>query len=92
MSFKRISIRFNLDIEDERKAWDLLHSNNCGPINKEVIDSINTAHKLSTLEALMRKVIAEELQTVSINTNVEQTADTQSAENENYVLEFLDNL
>ena len=40
----------------------------------------------------MRKVIAEELQTVSINTNVEQTADTQSAENENYVLEFLDNL
>ena len=39
MSYKRISIRFNLDIEDERNAWELLHSNSCGPINKEVIDS-----------------------------------------------------
>lgn len=57
MSYKRISIRFNLDIEDERNAWELLHSNSCGPINKKVIDSINTAHKLSTLEALLRKVI-----------------------------------
>ena len=54
MSYKRISIRFNLDIEDERNAWELLHSSSCGPINKEVIDSINTAHKLSTLEALLR--------------------------------------
>ena len=26
MSYKRISIRFNLDIEDERNAWELLHS------------------------------------------------------------------
>ena len=61
MSYKRISIRFNLDIEDERNAWELLHSSSCGPINKEVIDSINTAHKLSTLEALLRKVISEVL-------------------------------
>lgn len=60
MSYKRISIRFNLDIEDERNAWELLHSSSCGPINKEVIDSINTAHKLSTLEALLRKVISED--------------------------------
>ena len=67
MSYKRISIRFNLDIEDERNAWELLHSSSCGPINKEVIDSINTAHKLSTLEALLRKVISEELRNISLH-------------------------
>ena len=31
MSYKRISIRFNLDIEDERNAWELLHA----PTKKE---------------------------------------------------------
>lgn len=90
MSFKRISIRFNMDIEDEKNAWDLLHSNSCGPINKEVIDSINTAHKLSTLEALMRKVISEELRKASFAVPFE-SEDSESAENENNIMDFLDN-
>ena len=82
MSYKRISIRFNLDIEDERNAWELLHSSNCGPINKEVIDSINTAHKLSTLEALLRKVISEELRNISLLIPFEPDTDSASDENE----------
>ena len=90
MSFKRISIRFNMDIEDEKNAWDLLHSNSCGPINKEVIDSINTAHKLSTLEALMRKVISEELRKALFSVPFE-SEDSESAENENNIMDFLDN-
>lgn len=90
MSFKRISIRFNMDIKDEKNAWDLLHSNSCGPINKEVIDSINTAHKLSILEALMRKVISEELRKASFSVPFE-SEDSESAENENNIMNFLDN-
>lgn len=82
MSYKRISIRFNLDIEDERNAWELLHSSSCGPINKEVIDSINTAHKLSTLEALLRKVISEELRNISLHIPFEPDTDSASDENE----------
>ena len=78
MSYKRINIRFNLDIEDERNAWELLHSSNCGPINKEVIDSINTAHKLSTLEALLRKVISEELRNISLHIPFEPDTDSAS--------------
>ena len=91
MSYKRISIRFNLDIEDERNAWELLHSNSCGPINKEVIDSINTAHKLhSTLEALLRKVISEELRSISIHTPFEPDTDSASDENESSIMDFLE--
>ena len=91
MSYKRINIRFNLDIEDERNAWELLHSNSCGPINKEVIDSINTAHKLhSTLEALLRKVISEELRSISIHTPFEPDTDSASAENESNIMDFLE--
>lgn len=90
MSYKRISIRFNLDIEDERNAWELLHSNSCGPINKEVIDSINTAHKLSTLEALLRKVISEELRSISIHIPFEPDTDSASDENESSIMDFLE--
>ena len=87
MSYKRISIRFNLDIEDERNAWELLHSSNCGPINKEVIDSINTAHKLSTLEALLRKVISEELRNISLHIPFEPDTDSASDENESSIMD-----
>ena len=90
MSYKRISIRFNLDIEDERNAWELLHSNSCGPINKKVIDSINTAHKLSTLEALLRKAISEELRSISIHTPFEPDTDSAFAENESDIMDFLE--
>ena len=88
MSYKRISIRFNLDIEDERNAWELLHSSSCGPINKEVIDSINTAHKLSTLEALLRKVISEELRNISLR--IPFDTDSASDENESSIMDFLE--
>lgn len=91
MSYKRISIRFNMDIEDERNAWNLLHSNSCGPINKEVIDSINTAHKLSTIEALMRKVISEELGKASFSIPPEPESNPEVAENENNIMDFLEN-
>ena len=90
MSYKRISIRFNLDIEDERNAWELLHSNRCGPINKEVIDSINTAHKLSTLEALLRKAISEELRSISLHIPFEPDTDSASDENESSIMDFLE--
>lgn len=90
MSYKRISIRFNLDIEDERNAWELLHSNSCGPINKEVIDSINIAHKLSTLEALLRKVISEELRSISRHIPFEPDTDSASDENESSIMDFLE--
>ena len=90
MSYKRISIRFNLDIEDERNAWELLHSSSCGPINKEVIDSINTAHKLSTLEALLRKVISEELRNISLHIPFEPDTDSASDENESSIMDFLE--
>lgn len=79
-----------LDIEDERNAWELLHSSSCGPINKEVIDSINTAHKLSTLEALLRKVISEELRNISLHIPFEPDTDSASDENESSIMDFLE--
>lgn len=59
-------------------------------INKEVIDSINTAHKLSTLEALLRKVISEELRNISLHIPFEPDTDSASDENESSIMDFLE--
>ena len=72
------------------KVAAVLHSSSCGPINKEVIDSINTAHKLSTLEALLRKVISEELRNISLHIPFEPDTDSASDENESSIMDFLE--
>lgn len=59
-------------------------------VNKEVIDSINTAHKLSTLEALLRKVISEELRNISLHIPFEPDTDSASDENESSIMDFLE--
>ena len=72
------------------KVAAVLHSSSCGPINKEVIDSINTAHKLSTLDALLRKVISEELRNISLHIPFEPDTDSASDEYESSIMDFLE--
>ena len=40
MSIKRMSLRFNLDNEADRKAWELLQNLSCSK-NKAIISAIN---------------------------------------------------
>ena len=37
MSYKRISVRFNMDVDAERKAWEIIHEKGNGLVGKEVI-------------------------------------------------------
>lgn len=50
MSYKRISVRFNMDVDAERKAWEIIHEKGSGFVGKEVINAINTSSELSNLE------------------------------------------
>ena len=61
MSYKRISVRFNMDADAERKAWEIIHEKGNGLVGKEVISAINTSSELSNLEKMIRKVVSEEL-------------------------------
>ena len=61
MSYKRISVRFNMDVDAERKAWETIHEKENGLVGKEVINAINTSSELSGLEKMIRKVVSEEL-------------------------------
>lgn len=66
MSYKRISVRFNMDVDSERKAWEIIHEKGNGIVSKEIINAINTSSELSSLEKMIRKVVYEELKKVTL--------------------------
>ena len=68
MSYKRISVRFNMDADAERKAWEIIHEKGSGFVGKEVISAINTSSELSGLEKMIRKVVSEELKKALFST------------------------
>ena len=91
MSSKRISIRFNMDDEEERKAWELLHSSGVTLISKEIIKRINDAEKYKNLEEIIRKAVAEELRSLPLMFSLEQEQSTkQDEESEKDIFDFLD--
>lgn len=92
MSIKRISLRFNLDNEADRKAWEHL-KNTADSKNKAVITAINQFYEPHTeITEVIRKAIRECLQNLSvIQTESAQPTETLSEE-ENGLMDSLDML
>ena len=91
MSYKRISVRFNMDVDVERKAWEIIHEKGNGSVGKEVINAINTSNELSSLENMIRKVVSEELKKVTFVSFEQAAPDPEAEESENNILNFLEN-
>ena len=91
MSYKRISVRFNMDVDAERKAWEIIHEKRNGLVGKEVINAINTSNELSSLEKMIRKVVSEELKKVTMIPFEQAVSDPETEEAENNILDFLEN-
>ena len=80
-----------MDDEEERKAWELLHTSGVALISKEIIKRINDAEKYKQLEGIIRKVVAEELRSLPLMLYLEQEQSTrQNEESEKDILDFLD--
>ena len=91
MSYKRISVRFNMDVDAERKAWEIIHEKGNGIVSKEIINAINTSNELSSLEKMIRKVVSEELKKVTLISFEQAVPDPETEEAENNILDFLEN-
>lgn len=90
MSYKRISLRFNMDDDEERRAWELLHSDGIAVINTEIIKRINDAERYKQLEWILRKVISEELRSIPLTVSTgSPQIQHQSEEYEKSVMDFL---
>lgn len=90
MSIKRMSLRFNLDNEADRKAWEHL-KNVTDSKNKAVITAVNQFYEPHTeITEVIRKTIRECLKNLSvIQTESAQLAETLSEE-ENKLMDSLD--
>lgn len=90
MSIKRMSLRFNLDNEADRKAWELLQ-NLSGSKNKAIISAINGYFEQdNNLAEIVRETIAECLRNISVvKAQAEPTTEILSEE-ENELMDSLD--
>lgn len=90
MSYKRISVRFNMDVDAERKAWKIIHEKGNGLVGKEVISAINTSRELSGLEKMIRRVVSEELKKTMFIPPEPAACNPEIEESENEILDFLE--
>ena len=90
MSYKRISVRFNMDVDAERKAWEIIHEKGSGFVGKEVINAINTSSELSGLEKMIRKVVSEELKKAMFISPEPAARNPETEESETDILNFLE--
>lgn len=90
MSIKRMSLRFNLDNEADRKAWEYLR-NVMDSKNKAVIAAINQFYEPHTeITETIKETIRECLRNLSvIQTELTQPTETLSEE-ENLLLDSID--
>ena len=87
MSVKRISLRFNLDNADDRRAWEALHRLGSRSINREIITRINAKEQEDRLKDLIHQAISDELSRTAIRGLVLPLVE---AEEMNSVFDFLD--
>ena len=90
MSYKRISVRFNMDVDAERKAWEIIHEKRNGLVGTEVISAINTSSELSNLEKMIRKVVSEELKKAMFIPPEPAARNPETEESETDILNFLE--
>ncbi len=89
MTIKRFSLRFNLDNEAERKAWEHLQ-----PVtdskNKTIITAINAYFETDgRMETIIRETIRECLKDISV-VKTEETSAEKISEEENILMDSLD--
>lgn len=90
MKLKRFSLRFNLDRENDRRAWEALHRMDARSINQEIIARINAKEQTDVLKELIRQTVSEELERTAKNSRDRPAAQAEaSAEDLNTVFDFL---
>ena len=91
MKIKRISVRFNLDCDDDRMAWEVLHRMDAHSINREIIARINAKERADVLKELIRQVVAEELAKAPKDSFIQAAPQQENcAEEIESVFDFLD--
>ena len=63
MQRKKLTLRFDLDRPEDKRAWEYLQSLNGVSMNRTVLAIINQAEQVNRIQELIRSAIREELGT-----------------------------
>lgn len=61
MQRKKMTLRFDLDRPEDKRAWEYLQSLNAASMNKAVLAIISEAERTSRMKDTLRGIIQEEL-------------------------------
>ena len=87
---KRFSLRFNLDNEADRRAWEHLKSSHESK-NKTIISAINAYFETDgNIEKVIRETIRECLKDISVAQAVADKPTEEISEDENTLMDSLD--
>ena len=87
---KRFSLRFNLDNEADRRAWEHLQSAPDSK-NKAIISAINTYFETDgNIEKVIREAIRECLKDISVVKTLVEEPTEEISEDENTLMDSLD--
>ena len=92
MQRKKMTLRFDLDHPEDRRAWEYLQKLNPVSVNRTVLAIINQAERINQLKDEFRSIVREELAAALLQVPVQPVrAEPESDEMDDTIMGFLDN-
>ena len=93
MQRKKMTLRFDLDHPEDRRAWEYLQKLNPVSVNRTVLAIINQAERVSLIQAEFRSIIREELSTALKQLSVQsvQIEPVGDDRMDDTIMDFLEN-
>lgn len=92
MQRKKMTLRFDLDHPEDRRAWEYLQGLNAVSLNRAVLTIINQAEHTSLMQDKLRSIIREEFDT-ALNRLPVQPVQTQPEDDDgtdDTIIDFLE--
>lgn len=92
MQRKKMTLRFDLDHPEDRRAWEYLQGLNAVSLNRTVLTIINQAEHTSLMQDKLRSIIREEFAT-ALNRLPVQPVQTQPEDDDGIddtIIDFLE--
>ena len=92
MQRKKMTLRFDLDRMEDRRAWEYLQNLNGASMNKTVLAIINQAERTSRIQEIIKSTIREELSTALNNFSFQPMPAKPVSDDEttDAIMDFLD--
>ncbi len=93
MQRKKMTLRFDLDCPEDKRAWEYLQSLNGTSMNRTVLAIINQTEQLNRIQEIIRSTIQEELSTILKEFAFQPAPETSACEDgvDDTILGFLEN-